>query len=153
MNTGVTKEMEGNFDLIEGLNGANFRDANVNAVYWASRAGKSMTGGSDGHSTFELGKALTFTRGHDIDSIFKDVLKGKSVIVGDENNVFLKAVVGVVSEFVYVKRSNRENMTKILLKGYFGNEYRNINSKFKDGKVYRMFVHPRVEAAKKKNLL
>ncbi|MBW2965345.1 PHP domain-containing protein, partial [Candidatus Woesearchaeota archaeon] len=71
MHTGVTKDLERRFHFIEVIHGYNFRGANMNAVYWATRAKKGMTGGSDGHSTYELGKVLTFTHGNDIDSIMK----------------------------------------------------------------------------------
>lgn len=129
----VTRKIEKVLNLVEVINGYNFRRANMKAVYWASEIKKGMTGGSDGHSTLELGKVLTFTTGTDIDSIFKDILKDRSVVIGKEDNLFLKAVMGVRKEGAYINRSKKEQRAGQLIRSQFGTEYRYIKSKFGPG--------------------
>jgi predicted metal-dependent phosphoesterase TrpH len=151
MRTGISKKAEKNIKLIEVINGFNFRKANMNAIYWASKTNKAITGGSDGHSTFELGKVLTFTHADDIESVFKEILKNKSIVIGKEDNLFLKAVMTIRKESAYVARSKKQHMAKTLLKSQFGSEYRYIRERFKSGRAYHMLTHHHEELAEKKN--
>jgi PHP family Zn ribbon phosphoesterase len=150
MNTGLTKRFEKGIDLIEVINGYNFRNMNMKAVYWATRIKKGMTGGSDGHSTYELGKVLTFTHGDDIESIFKDILKNQSVVIGKEDNLFLKAVMSVRKESAYVTRSKKQKMAKTLLRSQLGSEYKYIKEKFKHGRAYHLLARHHDEVVKKR---
>ncbi len=133
-----SKKVEDNLDMIEVINGFNFRRANMKALYWASRKGKGFSGGSDGHSTLELGKVLTFTHSEDLENIFHEIIRRKSIVIGKEDNVFLKAVMGVRKESAYVNRSKKQKMAKQLLKSQFGTEYRYIREKFRKRHSYRM---------------
>jgi predicted metal-dependent phosphoesterase TrpH len=140
MRTGVTKEIEGKLDLIEAMNGFNTRKSNIKAVYWSSKIGKAVSGGSDAHSTVALGKVLTFTQGDDIDSVMKEIRKSGSLIVGKEDNFFMKAVRAIRKESEYISRSKKQHLGKALLKMQFGNEYRFLLDKFKNGAAYKMFA-------------
>jgi PHP family Zn ribbon phosphoesterase len=150
MHTGVSKVLESKFDIIEVINGYNFRNANMDAVYWATKAKKGMTGGSDGHSTYELGKVLTFTHGNDIDSVFRDILKRDSVVVGKEDNLFLKAVMSVRKESAYVNRSKKQHMAKTLIRSQLGTEYKYLREKFRHGRAYHILTHQHEEKLHKK---
>ncbi|MBW2972462.1 PHP domain-containing protein [Candidatus Woesearchaeota archaeon] len=149
MHTGITKKVEKGLKLIEVLNGYNFRRANMNAVYWASKLHKGMTGGSDAHSTYELGKVLTFTHSQEIDDIFREVLKNKSIVMGKEDNVFLKTVMSVRKESAYVNRSGKQKMARQLIKSQLGTEYQYMKEKFRNGRAYHMLTHHHEEAGKK----
>jgi predicted metal-dependent phosphoesterase TrpH len=127
----VTKKIEKALNMVEVINGYNFRRANMKAVYWASKINKGMTGGSDGHTTLELGKVLTFTTGTDIDSILKDMVKDRSVVIGREDNLFLKAAMTVRKESAYINRSKKEHKAGQLLRSQLGTEYRYLKSKFR----------------------
>jgi predicted metal-dependent phosphoesterase TrpH len=140
MKTGMSEGLQKRLDLVEGLNSFNFRKFNLAAVYWASRIGKSMTGGSDGHSTFELGKALTFTRGYTIDSVFKDILDEKALIVGKEDNLLLKTLMSVRKEGAFINRSKKEKAARALIKSQFRNEMHYLKERLTNGKVYQTFM-------------
>ncbi|MBW2965208.1 hypothetical protein KY363_07160, partial [Candidatus Woesearchaeota archaeon] len=144
------KDLERRFHFIEVINGYNFRGANMNAVYWATRAKKGMTGGSDGHSTYELGKVLTFTHGNDIDSIMKELVHNNSVVIGKEDNLFLKAVMSVRKESAYVNRSKKQHLAATLLRSQFGTEYKYLKEKFSHGRSYHMLTHHHEEHLHKK---
>ncbi|MFC1741489.1 PHP domain-containing protein [Nanoarchaeota archaeon] len=148
--TGVSTALEKKFDMIEVINGYNFRKSNMEAVLWATKAKKGMTGGSDGHSTYELGKVLTFTHGNDIESIFKDILKRDSVVIGKEDNLFLKAVMSIRKESAYVNRSKKQHMAKTLIRSQLGTEYKYLKEKFKHGRAYHMLTRHHEEIVKQK---
>jgi hypothetical protein len=150
MRTGVSKRLENGLKMVEVINGYNFRRSNMKAVYWASKINKGMTGGSDGHSSYELGKVLTFTKGEDTESIFKEILKDKSIVIGKEDNVFLKAVMGIRKESAYVNRSKKHKQAKQLLKSQLGSEYRYLKEKFKHRSSYHMLAHHHEDIEEKK---
>ncbi|MBU2561257.1 MAG: PHP domain-containing protein [Nanoarchaeota archaeon] len=150
MHTGIAKSVERSLKMIEVINGYNFRRSNMKAVYWASKNNKAMTGGSDAHSTFELGKVLTFTHGDDIESVFKEMLKNKSIIFGKEDNIFLKTVMSIRKESAYVNRSKKQKMARTLLRSQLGTEYQYMKEKFKNGRAYHMLTHHHDDASRKK---
>ncbi|NQU79218.1 PHP domain-containing protein [Candidatus Woesearchaeota archaeon] len=141
MSTGMTKNAENILELVEVINGFSFRKSNMKAIYWATKTGKGMTGGSDGHSTFELGKVLTFTHNADIENIFHDIKRNQSIVIGKEDNFFLKAVMSVGKESAYVKNSKKQKMAKQLIRSQMGTEYRYIREKFRNGKSDELLVH------------
>ncbi len=137
-NTGMTKKVEQGIDMIEVINGFNLRSLNMKAAYWASKTRKGITGGSDGHSTMELGNVLTFTDSQDIDNVFHEIKRNRSMVIGKEDNMFFKAVMAIRKEGTYVKRSRDQQKAKQLLKSQLGTEYRYIREKFKSGRAYQM---------------
>ncbi|MBW2968303.1 PHP domain-containing protein [Candidatus Woesearchaeota archaeon] len=137
MNTGIKKNVEKKFNLIEVMNGYNFRQLNLKAVYWAAKADKGFTGGSDGHCTFELGRVLTFTQGTDTDSIFKAISKKQSMVVGKEDNFFLKAMLTVGKGSAYINKCHKNNLAKELIKEQFGVEYTYFRNRFSHRKARR----------------
>ena len=150
MNTGVTKKIERSIKMVEVLNGFNFRKANIKAIDWAKKNGKAITGGSDGHSTYELGKVLTFTKGDDIESVFKEIQQKRSVVIGKEDNLFLKAAMSIRKEGAYVNRSKKQKMASTLLGAQFGSELRYMNDKFKKSRAYHMLTHHHEELTRRK---
>lgn len=140
MQTGLSKKAEKKLSMIEVLNGFNFRKANLRAIYWAAMLNKSMSGGSDAHSTFELGKVLTFTRGNDIETVFSEIKKRKNIIFGREDSFFIKAAMGIGKQGAYVKRSNQKQLAKKLLMSQLGTEYKYLVEKLKDRKAYNMLM-------------
>jgi predicted metal-dependent phosphoesterase TrpH len=141
MQTGLSKTVEKKFDIVEVLNGFNFRRANLKAVYWATKLNKSISGGSDAHSTLELGKVLTFTRGNDIETVFSEIKKKKNIIFGREDNLFIKAAMGIGKQGAYVKRSKQKQLAKKLIMSQFGTEYKYLVEKLKDKKAYNSKRH------------
>ena len=140
MRTGVTKQIERKLDLIEAMNGFSTRKSNLKAVYWSSKIDKHVSGGSDAHSTLALGKVMTFTKGRNAESVLDEVCKGKSIIIGKEDNLFMKAVRVVRKESAYINRSKKQQLGKELIKMQFGNEYKFLCDKFKNGAAYKMFT-------------
>ncbi len=150
MHTEPPKEFQQKLRIMEVINGFNFRPANMKAVYWASKKHKGMSGGSDGHSTFELGKVLTFTHSTDLDNIFHEIIRNQSIVIGKEDNLFLKTVMSVRKESAYVNRSKKNHMAAKLLKSQLGTEYRYIREKFKSRRSYHMLTHQHEDNLQKK---
>ncbi len=138
MNSGVSEKVEKGLDTIEVLNGFNLRSRNMKALYWASRLDKSMTGGSDGHSTIHLGKVLTFTQGHDIESIFKDILKKKSIVIGKENGLLVKALMTIRKDKTYISNCKKMHLAKKLIKTQWDLEYSYFRNRFNRHKADKM---------------
>ncbi|MBR9690340.1 PHP domain-containing protein [Candidatus Woesearchaeota archaeon] len=79
------------FDAFEVVNGWLFKNMNQNAVMLAENMKKGITGGSDGHRLFELGKVLTFVKEPATrDEFLSAVLKGKNFVIGKESNMLQK---------------------------------------------------------------
>lgn len=144
-NTGVSKSLEKKLNLIEVFNGYNFRSMNMKALYWASNAEKAMTGGSDGHSTLELGRVLTFTQGTDIDSVFKDILKNRSLIMGREENLFMKAALTVNKERAYITKCRKQHIAGKLIRSNFSVEYAYFRKRFSERKAQKMMLEHQAE--------
>jgi predicted metal-dependent phosphoesterase TrpH len=69
-------------DAIEVLNGAVSKSANENAIDYAYSLGKSITGGSDAHSLFEIGKIVTYARANSLKDFFEQIKRGRSHVMG-----------------------------------------------------------------------
>jgi hypothetical protein len=136
----MTKGMEKDIDLIEVINGYNFRNHNLKAVYWAASLNKGVTGGSDGHTTMELGKVLTFAKEDGIDGFFKELLRNKALVIGKERNMLLKAAIAFRKEGACINRSKGQGATKALLRSQFGTEYAYFKQKFGESKVKRLLT-------------
>jgi hypothetical protein len=152
---GLTKQIERALNLIEVINGYNFRRSNIKAAYWAASLNKGITGGSDGHATIELGKVLTFTKANDREDLFKELLKNRSVVVGREENTVLKAVMAIRKESNFLKRSKRQHLARKLIRSQLGPEYTYFKEKFKNGKMASFLQHHHImkspdELSKKK---
>jgi hypothetical protein len=131
----MTKQIERALNAIEVINGYSFRRNNMNAAYWAASTQKCITGGSDGHATIELGKVLTFTKGNDKESILKEILKNKSVVIGKEDGFLLKAIMALRKEGAFIKRSRKQHLTRKLIRSQLGPEYSYLKQKYGNGKI------------------
>lgn len=79
------------FDGIEVLNGGILKHMNKSALCLAQSLKKPITGGSDGHRLFELGKVLTYTKNQlDREGFLNAIKKHNSFVVGKESNVVEK---------------------------------------------------------------
>ncbi len=68
----------------EVLCGSNLRGMNKKSIEWAWQLNKSITGGSDAHALFEVGKIVTYSRAKDIKSFFENIRNKKNFVVGKE---------------------------------------------------------------------
>ncbi|MFH1668884.1 MAG: PHP domain-containing protein [Candidatus Woesearchaeota archaeon] len=147
-NTGVSKVIEKKLDAIEVLNGYNLRQRNMKAIYWASKLNKGVTGGSDGHSTFELGNVLTLTHSTDIDNIFNEIKRNKAMVMGREENMVLKAMNTVSKGGTYINNCKKRHITKKLITSQFGVEYNYFRKRFSNNKVKKFLEEHKKEFAK-----
>lgn len=69
-------------DAIEVLNGAVTRKRNRQAIEFAAQLGKAITGGSDSHSIFELGKILTYAKARTVREFLSQVKDHACFVVG-----------------------------------------------------------------------
>jgi predicted metal-dependent phosphoesterase TrpH len=80
-------------DLIEVINGTNLKKQNMKALMLANKLRKGITGGSDGHTTTEIGKVLTYTkRAESKEEFLDEVIKMKSYVIGKQINLVARAV-------------------------------------------------------------
>lgn len=71
-------------DAIEVINSGKSRAANLFALKLANKYKKPIIGGSDGHSIFELGDVVTYSKAKDLNEFLDNILKNKNDIIGKE---------------------------------------------------------------------
>lgn len=77
---------------IEVFNEVMTRKANLAALGLATQMGKSMVGGSDGHSLKRLGKGITITKATSIEEHLNLVKKNKTQVYGKEMQAIAKVI-------------------------------------------------------------
>ena len=122
----VTREMERLVDVVEGINSYNLHGMNLKALKWAERIGKPVSGGSDGHIVAELGQAVTFAKAHDVGSFLDAMRKGRTRVMGVENRLFEKAIVGYEKERSFLSRAHKHKEGWRLLHEQLGPECEHI---------------------------
>jgi hypothetical protein len=83
-----------NIDSMEVICGVMNRVLNRRAEKKANLLGKSITGGTDGHTLFELGHVVTSSHANDVDSFLDNIKKNKNLVVGRETNIIPKIIPG-----------------------------------------------------------
>ena len=79
-------------DAIEVINGANLNKRNIKAVELAKEINKSITGGSDCHTLYELGNTITYSKERRSAEEFLDTIKdNKSFVMGKEFDMIRKS--------------------------------------------------------------
>jgi predicted metal-dependent phosphoesterase TrpH len=79
-------------DGIEAINSENLRRWNLKSALLAFNLGKAITGGSDGHTSYHIGKAITYAKCKNKRDDFLDAIrKGKTKAVGREIDILRKA--------------------------------------------------------------
>ncbi|MBI4450471.1 PHP domain-containing protein [Candidatus Woesearchaeota archaeon] len=119
------------FDLIEGINAVCTPAMNRRAVHWASVLGKSLTAGSDGHTTAELGNAVTVAPGESIEEFLENVRKGNTLLIGREKNLFDDALHEAWKETVYVRKAKRHGLAERWISEHFSSEMSCLRKKLK----------------------
>ncbi|MBN1503171.1 hypothetical protein JW930_06510 [Candidatus Woesearchaeota archaeon] len=77
-------------DAVEVINSGMGRKANLFALEKAKEFRKSITGGSDAHSIYELGGVITYSKAGSVKEFLDNIKKKKNYVVGKELR-FLKA--------------------------------------------------------------
>lgn len=102
----MVEELAVKVHVIEALNARCLRSANSRAMSLALKLSKPIMAGSDAHSAFEIGKAVTIMEGFDEDDVRRGLLKGDARILGSESNPLVhllsftsKIINGVTSIF------------------------------------------------------
>ena len=83
-------------DLIEGFNARSRKEDNERAYEFAMGFKKPMTGGSDAHLGFEVGKGRTIVNSE----VREELKRGKTKIEGEESNYYLVHGLSVAMEKV-----------------------------------------------------
>jgi hypothetical protein len=125
--------------LVEALNGYEFHRSNLKSINWAAVTDKGITGGSDGHTTRELGRVLTCTYEKDIESFYKSLQKRQSFVVGKEDNLLLRGLYVISKETTYINKSKRQHMARLLIRSQLGSEMKYFKEKFSKTKFYHQF--------------
>jgi predicted metal-dependent phosphoesterase TrpH len=111
-------------DGVEVLNAGNMKKWNLQCAVLGFNLGKAMTGGSDGHNLFQMGKSVTFADcAPDRKSFLDAIHDHQSYVVGKETHLFQK-----VTSNSYKIRSNIKNSPHVMGKNV-RYSYSVINSK------------------------
>ncbi len=73
-----TQKILKHIHVIEGINAFNIHSLNLKAIAWAKTLKKGITAGSDGHTTPELGTAVTLAEGSTREEFLDNMKKNKS---------------------------------------------------------------------------
>ena len=79
---------------MEVICGAMNRVLNRRAQKKALMLNKSVTGGTDGHTLFELGNVVTSSYANDVDTFLDNIAKRKNLVIGRETNIIPKIIPG-----------------------------------------------------------
>lgn len=109
-------------DVIEVINAFNMHNLNLQAKDWAESLNKGFSAGSDGHTTPELGTALTFTHGTTREEFLTELKNAHSIVVGKEESIFHKAVISLLKEETYVKKAKAHKEAFELIKSQYSTE-------------------------------
>lgn len=78
-------------DGVEVINAGNMKKWNLQSTVLGFNLGRVMTGGSDGHNLFQMGKAVTFADCPSNRAAFLDaVINGQARVIGKETHLFQK---------------------------------------------------------------
>jgi len=81
------------YDGIEVINGVNLRQMNRKSIPIAEKNNNMITGGSDGHTLFELGNCLTYLKYQaDRNDFLDGIKKCQNFVMGKETNMIEKAM-------------------------------------------------------------
>ena len=99
-------------DGVEVINAGNMKKWNLQCAVLGFNLGNAMTGGSDGHNLFQMGKAVTFANCPPDRELFLDAVKhGEANVVGKETHLFQK-----VTSNSYKIRSTIKNSPHVMEK-------------------------------------
>lgn len=122
-------ELMGMADGIEVINAGNMKKWNLQCAVLGFNLGKAMTGGSDGHNLFQMGKSVTFADCLPDRKSFLDAVRDRQAcVVGKETHLFQK-----MTSNGYKLRSSIKNSPHVMRKNV-RYSYSVINSKSKQVK-------------------
>ncbi len=128
-------------DGVEVINAGNMKKWNLQCAVLGFNLGKAMTGGSDGHNLFQMGKAVTFADCAPDRYSFLDAVRNRQAyVVGKETHLFQK-----MTSNGYKIRSSIKNSPQVMEKNV-RYSYSVINSKskqVKDSVQRRLNIRPR----------
>ena len=113
-------------DGVEGINSENLNKWNLKSTLLGFNLNKAISGGSDGHSLYQLGKVVTYAAGtNDRRAFLSAVKNGRNKVVGKEIDILRK----VQSNGIKL-RSNLKNYPGIMEKNFsYGCEVIHLKSK------------------------
>ncbi len=99
----LPQELIHEFDGIEAISGGMGREQNLKATRLAQQYRKAITGGTDGHLIWDLGKVVTCSPSETVDGFLEDIVKKRNLVVGMEKNLGHKGVMGAVVMTKYLR--------------------------------------------------
>ncbi|MGM5488023.1 MAG: PHP domain-containing protein [Nanobdellota archaeon] len=140
MNHEITPSHLGNFAAVELINGYNTHVMNRKAVDYFKNSSLAITGGSDAHTTHELGSVLTYAESSPKEFL-ETLRKRRTKVVGKEKNIFEKAVLALVKEETYIARAHHESKAMQLIGSQCKTELAYMRERMHLLKTYHSF-HP-----------
>ena len=111
---------------------------NVKGLKWAETQNKAFTGGSDGHSTIELGTALTIAKANTVEEFLDAIKKKKTYVVGHEEDLY-HDMIHTVSKFITEQKKESLSKSAHMLKERFGTEYSYLKEKVKHSSFWNSY--------------
>lgn len=109
---GYRQRLFGLIDGVEGINSENLNRWNLKSALLGFNLNKAITGGSDGHALYQIGKAVTCAGCKKDRKAFLDAVKaGKTKVVGKEIDLF-----GKVKSNGYKLKTNLKNYPNLVEK-------------------------------------
>jgi hypothetical protein len=111
-NKGLQKCIEGawldqdllnRFQAVEAICGGMVRNLNLKAAELAKTYKRGITGGSDGHLLRDLGTVVTCSHAQNPEDFLEDIVKHRSLAIGEEKNAFEKCFMGTVVLTKYLR--------------------------------------------------
>lgn len=99
----LSDELIERLDAYEVISGGMTRASNICACTAAGRHGLGLTGGTDGHVVYDVGKVVSVSDATDLDGFLSSVLKGTNTVVGVEKNIQDKIFTGSTSMSKFLK--------------------------------------------------
>jgi len=116
-------------DIIEVITAYNTRKGNEDALKLSKRKAKASSGGSDGHTIYELGKVLTYAKAKTPEEFIEAILSKQAKVVGLECNFLEKTFLSLIKEIKYISREKNLSRLKYSLASLR-------NARIKNGRIY-----------------
>lgn len=100
----ISQDVLGDVEYIEVLNREMSRKVNEKAIDWAHSLEKVQIAGSDAHSYFHVGTALTCVKTQEGEHVLDALKRKDTLLVGLERNAFTSAISFVLGQFKLITR-------------------------------------------------
>lgn len=74
-------------NAVEAITGINTRKMTIKSIYLAHNFNKAITGGSDAHSLYEVGRVLSYSKAGSLKKFLDNIKEHKNYVIGKESKI------------------------------------------------------------------